>query len=190
MDENEEDFINNETNNSILTDKDKNKYNVNIVYTYDLSDNSFKPENQNENELKQLNDEQNNYIVKQIIKINTSLKTLTTYIPFCFLSFRLSIYLFFIVAVIIFGYLSIMFCALCLFNPIILIMIIWFMFINGVAVFKFVHNQFKEKIKLKKLQLIFEYENIHKAKNLKIVWSYGRDGTWIEVKAMNKNKEI
>lgn len=190
MDENEEDFINNETNNSMLTDKDKNKYNVNIVYTYDLSDNSFKPENQNENELKELNDEQNNYIGKQIIKINTSLKTLTTYIPFCFLSFRLSIYLFCIVVFIIFGYLSIIFCALCLFNPIILIMIIWFMFINGVAVFKFVHNQFKEKIKLKKLQLIFEYENIHKAKNLKIVWSYGRDGTWIEVKAMNKNKEI
>ena len=34
IDECEGDFINNELNNSILLEKEKNIYNINIIYTY------------------------------------------------------------------------------------------------------------------------------------------------------------
>ena len=182
-----EDFLNNELNNSVLLEKEKNIY-INIIYTYDTSDNSFKLENQNENELKELNNEQNNYIKTQINIINNSLKRITSNIPIFFLFFRFLIYLFCITLFLLFCYLSILFCALCLLNPVILVMIIACIIANGISIVKYIYTRFKEKIKLKKLNLIFEFQNKFEAKNLKLVWSYGRDGTWIEVKVLKKHK--
>ncbi len=184
-----EDFLNNELNNSVLLEKEKNIY-INIIYTYDTSDNSFKLENQNENELKELNNEQNNYIKTQINIINNSLKRITSNIPIFFLLFRFLIYLFCMILFLIFCHMSILFCALCLLNPAILIMIIALIITNGISIVKFIYTQFKEKIKLKKLKIIFEFQNKFEAKNLKMVWSYGRDGTWIEVMVVNKLKNI
>ena len=184
-----EDFLNNELNNSVLLEKEKNIY-INIIYTYDTSDNSFKLENQNENELKELNNEQNNYIKTQINIINNSLKRITSNIPIFFLLFRFLIYLFCMFLFLIFCHMSILFCALCLLNPAILIMIIALIITNGISIVKFIYTQFKEKIKLKKLKIIFEFQNKFEAKNLKMVWSYGRDGTWIEVMVVNKLKNI
>ncbi len=184
-----EDFLNNELNNSVLLEKEKNIY-INIIYTYDTSDNSFKLENQNENELKELNNEQNNYIKTQINIINNSLKRITSNIPIFFLLFRFLIYLFCMILFLIFCHMSILFCALCLLNPAILIMIIALIITNGISIVKFIYTQFKEKIKLKKLKIILEFQNKFEAKNLKMVWSYGRDGTWIEVMVVNKLKNI
>ena len=184
-----EDFLNNELNNSVLLEKEKNIY-INIIYTYDTSDNSFKLENQNENELKELNNEQNNYIKTQINIINNSLKRITSNIPIFFLLFRFLIYLFCMILFLIFCHMSILFCSLCLLNPAILIMIIALIITNGISIVKFIYTQFKEKIKLKKLKIIFEFQNKFEAKNLKMVWSYGRDGTWIEVMVVNKLKNI
>ena len=184
-----EDFLNNELNNSVLLEKEKNIY-INIIYTYDKSDNSFKLENQNENELKELNNEQKNYIKTQINIINNSLKRITSNIPIFFLLFRFLIYLFCMILFLIFCHMSILFCALCLLNPAILIMIIALIITNGISIVKFIYTQFKEKIKLKKLKIIFEFQNKFEAKNLKMVWSYGRDGTWIEVMVVNKLKNI
>ncbi len=187
IDDLNQDFINNELNNSNFSEKEKNKY-INIIYAYDTSDNSFKIENDNENELKAINNEQNNYINNQINIINNSLKRITSNIPIFFLFFRFLIYLFCITLFLLFCYLSILFCALCLLNPVLLIMIIAFIITNGISIVKYVYTQFKEKIKLKKLKLIFEFQNKFEAKNLKLVWSYGRDGTWIEVKVLKKHK--
>ena len=184
-----EDFLNNELNNSVLLEKEKNIY-INIIYTYDTSDNSFKLENQNENELKELNNEQNNYIKTQINIINNSLKRITSNIPIFFLLFRFLIYLFCMILFLIFCHMSILFCSLCLLNPAILIMIIALIITNGISIVKFIYTQFKEKIKLKKLKIILEFQNKFEAKNLKMVWSYGRDGTWIEVMVVNKLKNI
>jgi hypothetical protein len=188
IDECEGDFINNELNNSILLEKEKNIYNINIIYTYESFNNSFKLENENENELKELSNEQNNYIKEQINIINNSLKRITSNIPIFFLLFRFLLYLLCMILFLIFCYMSILFCALCLFNPVILIMIITFIITNGISIAKSIYIQFKENIKLKKLKLIFESQNKFQAKNLKMFWNYGRDGTWIEVQVKKKIK--
>lgn len=151
----------------------------NSLFAYDSSKNEYELNG----EINELDEKNKTYIETTIQKFNNELKSKTSYVPCYYMIFYGFAYLFSVLLFILFLYLSILFCALCLFNPMIIIAILFFGLTKGMAVIYFIHCKIQDNKKSKKINSLIQRENDEQAKNKPYLqWNYGRDGSWIEVK--------
>lgn len=150
------------------------------LFAYDSNDNKY-THNQ---EIEELEAKYKNAITNTLNKFNEELKSTISHVPVFSLLCYLIIYILSICMFVILLYLSILFCALCLFNPMIVIGILFFGFTKGIAFFYLIHCKIMEKIKAKKMNNLIRNEN---KQDSELKWTYGRDGSWIEVTIV-KNK--
>ena len=160
------------------------KKDFNSLFAFDSSKNEYELNA----EISELDEKNAKYITDTIHKFNSELKSKTSYVP-CYMNILYVLGYFasgllFLVLL----YIGILFCALCLFNPMIIIAILFFGLTKGVALMYFIHCKIQDNRKSKKINALINRENQEQAKQgTKYVWNNGRDGSWIEVKIPLRN---
>ena len=82
----------------------------------------------------------------------------------------------------------ILFCAYCLFNPILIITILFFGLTKGMSLIFSIYCKIQDSKKLKKITAQIDNEiQKQRNQNTNVEWKYGRDISWIEVKLPYKN---
>ena len=94
------------------------------------------------------------------------------------------------IIILLFLYFSFLFAAICLFNPMIVIIILFFGVTKIISFISDLYFKFQDSIIAKKINMILNEEN---KKNINkkpyIIWKYGRDGSWIEIKISNEKEK-
>lgn len=171
-------------NNSDIDINDSHKYlsnkkYYNSLFPYDVSQNEYQL-NQDVSELEKNNSQ---YVIDTLAKINSQLKSRTSYVPICSTLFHCLLYLLCVIIFLSILYVSVLLCAFCLFNPMLIIAIIFFGLTQGMSLIYFTHCKVKESRQKNKITSIIRIENDEQEKERsKKKWSIGRDGCWIEVK--------
>lgn len=160
------------------------KKDFNSLFAYDSTKNEY----EKNSEIDHLPNEVKEYIERTLNTFNQELKKTTSHVPCGFILCQILVYALSVLILICIGYIGILFCALCLFNPMIVIAFLFFGLTKGLAIMYYIHFKVKERIKAKKINNLIDLENTtKKSSSLNgITWGYGRDGSWIEVKIENK----
>lgn len=153
--------------------------NFSCLFPYDNANNKYELTN----DLSELDESSAQYVRETIEKFNTDLKGKSSYISiFNHIGYSLLYFLCFVIFIAIL-YVSILLCALCLFNPMLIIAILFFILTNVMALIFKIHCKIVDSKKSKKIKGMIDAENtLQKGNNNKRVWGIGREGTWIEVK--------
>ena len=163
--------------NSTMSRK-RGKY-FNCLFPYDSANNKYELTN----DLSELDEGSAQYVHDTLDKINNDLKGKNSYISVgSHIGYALLYFLCFLLFLGIL-YFSVLLCAYCLFNPMLIIAILFFILTNVMALIFKIHCRIVDSKKSKKIKGIINAENnLQKESNNKRVWGLGREGSWIEVK--------
>jgi hypothetical protein len=125
------------------------------------------------------------YILVTIDKFNQIFSLEKNYVPIPVILFFSIIY--FILSIVII-YCSTLVCLVCLLNPMVILVFI-LIIMKIIKILIIVVYGVKEKYKIHKIKKALEVENVESMKNFKIIWSYGRDGSWLEVNRKDEMSE-
>ena len=147
-------------NNSNIDINDSQKYlsnkkYYNSLFPYDVSQNEYQL-NQDVSELEKNNSQ---YVMDTLAKINSQLKSRTSYVPICSTLFHCLLYLLCVIIFLSILYVSVLLCAFCLFNPMLIIAILFFGLTQGMSLIYFIHCKVKESRQKNKITSIIRIEN-------------------------------
>ena len=133
------------------------------------------------------------YITQTLDKINRTFISGFdfTKIPIKYITIKILIYFLSVLIFLVYIYVTFFISIICLFNPMIIIIILLFGNSKIISFICKINFKFYEVITSKKIKIILEEEN---EENLKkkpyIIWKYGRDGSWIEIIITNEESII
>ena len=151
----------------------------NSLFPYDISQNQY----QLNQDVSDLDENNSKYVIDTLGKINKELKSKTSYVPFTSIFLHGLLYILCFAIFVAILYVSVLLCAFCLFNPMLIIAILFFGLTQGMSLSYYIHCKVKDSRKRKKITSIIKIENdLQDKEKSKTKWSIGRDGCWIEVK--------
>ncbi len=166
---------------------EKKKKIFSSLFPYDS--NSYKFIYENNIDLNQVK-EHTDYIYETIDKINNNISSDDIKLPIKYSIIKYLLYIGSFIIILLFLYFSFLFAAICLFNPMIVIMILFFGVTKIISFISDLYFKFQDSIIAKKINMILNEEN---KKNINkkpyIIWKYGRDGSWIEIKISNEKEK-
>lgn len=146
----------------------------NSLFAYDVSKNKYEINT----EISELEEKYQTYIKETIdffnIQINLTKLSMPIYVLIIIIIVGLIVFLLCL-------YVFMFILTISLFNPMVIIVLVVFGFKYVISFFPYIFMLFNDKYKSKKLRRLIQEEN-NKKKYNKLLWDYGRDGSWIEVK--------
>jgi hypothetical protein len=159
--------------NSLSMTFDKKRQAFAIIIPYDDETNKYMIKQEDIHEL-----ESKDYINDTLEKFNKLFQMDKSYIP---ISLNILLFLFDIIFTIAMLYGGAIVGLLCLYNPMILIFLLWLMVQILLKFVVFIHHSIGDKFKQRKIKAILKEESSKSDKVFNITWEYGRDGSWLEI---------